>query len=271
MSRARRARARGGGGGARRGSRASCTTSSRTRISVMVLQARGGRRMLAGEPERRARALDAIEHAGGQALGRDAPAARDAARRRRGARRSRRRRAWPARRARRPASRERACRSRSSIEGEPGELPPGVDALRVPDRPGGADERAQARRPGARRASRVRYAPDELELEVVDDGAGRGERRRRRPRPGRDARARRGLRRRARGRRAARRAGSRCGRGCRSSGAMIRVLLADDQGLVRAGFRMILDAEPRHRGRRRGRRRRRGGRARARELRPTSC
>ena len=37
---------------------------------------------------------------------------------------------------------------------------------------------------------------------------------------------------------------------------MIRVLLADDQALVRAGFRMILARRARHRGRRRGRRRR---------------
>ena len=47
-------------------------------------------------------------------------------------------------------------------------------------------------------------------------------------------------------------------------------LIADDQALVRAGFRLILERRARHRGGRRGRRRRRGGRAGPRLTGPTS-
>ena len=54
-------------------------------ISLIVLQARGGRRMLSDDPGETRRALDVIEHAGGAGPGRDAPPARAAARGRAGA------------------------------------------------------------------------------------------------------------------------------------------------------------------------------------------
>ena len=64
------------------------------------------------------------------------------------------------------------------FEGERRPLPAGVDLSAFPDRAGGADEHAQARRPGTcARDGALR--PEAIEVEVVDDGtpagrAGRG-------------------------------------------------------------------------------------------------
>ncbi len=141
-------------------------------ISVIVLQARGGRRMLSEDPDETRAALDAIEHAGEQALAE----------------------------MRRLLGMLRAADERAALAPQPGlgrlddlaaEVAaaglPGRGARRgrtgrasaehrrvgVPDRPGGADERAQARR-ARTRDGLVRYGADALELEVVDDGSGNG-------------------------------------------------------------------------------------------------
>ena len=138
------------------GSRASCTTSSPTASVLMVLQAQGARRILDHDPERAREALEAIEETGQTALAeirrslgilredgepRRARAAADARRPRHARRRDARAGLQVELRGHRRAARR--CRRRRP--------------LRVPDRPGGADQHDQARRAGARRASPSRY------------------------------------------------------------------------------------------------------------------
>ena len=105
--------------------------------------------------------------------------------------------------------------------------------------------------PGARIGVRLHYAEQALEVEVTDEGSGTAAG----PGPagvraGRDPRAGGPLRRPGERRPARRRAGlahlrrpsrARAGTGPRMT---VRVLLADDEALVRAGLRMILEAEP---------------------------
>ena len=132
------------------------------------------------------------------------------------------------------------------VEGDPRPLPPGIDlsAYRIVQEaltnalkhagPARAEVVVQLRRargpaPGQRRRARTRP-----------------ERERRRPRPAGDARAGGALRRRARRGPAAPRAASPSPRAFPSETAApvsIRVLIADDQALVRDGFGMILDAQ----------------------------
>ena len=104
--------------------------------------------------------------------GRDAPHAAGPARRRRAARAAAgpRRRSTSCSTARAPP----ACRCTLAVEGAPRELAPALDAVGVPDRPGGGDERRPPRRRRARRRSRVRYGADALELVVADEGERRG-------------------------------------------------------------------------------------------------
>ena len=116
-------------------------------ISVIVLQARGARHALERRAGRRARGdrLDRGDRDTGP--GGDAEAARDAARERRGGRARTAALPGPPGRARRARPRRRSsgrrARRRHTARAGAGSRPVGV-----PDRPGGAHERAQARRPG---------------------------------------------------------------------------------------------------------------------------
>ena len=139
-------------------------------ISLIVLQARGGRRMLDTRPADTRAALDAIEHAGGQAL--------EEMRRMLGLLRER---GEDVTLAPRPSLRDlddvvarvRATGLRVDVDvhGEPVELPPGIDisAYRIVQE---ALTNALKQAGPAHAHLVVRYAPDAVE--VIDDGAGNG-------------------------------------------------------------------------------------------------
>jgi signal transduction histidine kinase len=141
-------------------------------ISVMVLQARGGRRLLAEDPDETRQALDVIEHAGEQAL--------VEMRRLLGMLRADDEELALAPQPSLARIDELAARLGATglpvevtIEGDPGELPPGLDvsAYRIVQE---ALTNTLKHAGPARAQVIVRYGPRELELEVRDDGAGEG-------------------------------------------------------------------------------------------------
>ena len=267
-TRATRGRARARGGGAhrrRRGARADRARAARHRRPLGERDGAAGRRRPAQAARRRsprtAEALRGVERTGRARARRDAPPARrDAARRRR---RSSSRRSPASTASTRCSTRSAApaCPSSCTSRASRCALPPALDlsAYRIVQE-GLTNALKHAR--ASRADVIVRYAPDELQIEVRDDGVGAapsdglghglvGIRERVKIYGGEMTRGR-GERRRLRAQRAA--------PARRRPRDDIRVLVADDQSMVRAGFRMLLADEDGHRGRGRGEQRARGGR-----------
>ena len=129
---------------------------------------------------------------------------------------------------------------------------------RLPDRAGGARRTRSSTPAGRPRPWPSATRRSAIALAVVDNGSGAGANGGRRPRAAGDARARHRLRRHAGDRRrGCRRRLPRPRRAARAAERhrVITVVVADDQGMIRAGLRSLLQARPRDQGRRRGRRR----------------
>ena len=130
------------------------------------------------------------------------------------------------------------------VEGTERTLPPGLDlaAFRIAQE---AVTNALKHSAGTRVTVRVRFCGDAVDLEVLDDGRRRSRGRRWRLRAERHAGAGGALRGPARARPPAGRRVPRARPAAAAGGGrVIRVLVADDQALVRGGFRLMIDAQP---------------------------
>ena len=209
-------------------------------LAVMIAQADGGRYAAPGIPTRRAARSRRSPTPAGRRSPRWATCSACCARARRAA----------TCRASSAGSPPPACRSSSRSEGPARELPEEIrlclhrvaqealtNVLKHADTP--------------RRVEVVlRYLDAEVDLTVRDDGRGTAGGRRAGQRPGRNARARRAAPRHGAGRTPAGRRlrGPRAAAGARGRDrevpGVIRVFLADDQALIRAGLRMVIDSQP---------------------------
>ena len=129
------------------------------------------------------------------------------------------------------------------IEGEPNGIPPGVDVsgYRIVQE---ALTNVLKHAGPAIAHVRVRFSPEDVQIDVVDDGLGALVHAGGRERPPRDPGAGGSRRGRDRGRPAAGRWLCHPRPPPLQGRHMIRVLIADDQSLVRTGFRLILSGEP---------------------------